>query len=107
MYCPDCGAEYREAFTECSDCRIPLLPGSPPEKQIREVDLVDVFRAETLILLSMAESSLKDAGISYSLKGNRLYAAGFPVNRPVWIQVASQDEETAREVLANLEEPAE
>ena len=30
MYCPECRMEYREGFTECSDCHVPLLPGSAP-----------------------------------------------------------------------------
>ncbi len=25
MWCPKCGAEYREGFTECADCHIPLV----------------------------------------------------------------------------------
>jgi len=30
MYCPQCGVEYREGFTACSDCGIPLVAGTPP-----------------------------------------------------------------------------
>jgi hypothetical protein len=32
MFCPKCKAEYREGFTECSDCQVPLvkdLSGAP------------------------------------------------------------------------------
>ena len=29
MYCPQCRVEYFEGFTECSDCRVPLLAGTP------------------------------------------------------------------------------
>jgi uncharacterized RDD family membrane protein YckC len=25
VYCPQCRAEYRDGFTECSDCRVPLI----------------------------------------------------------------------------------
>jgi hypothetical protein len=25
MFCPNCKAEYREGFTECSDCQVPLV----------------------------------------------------------------------------------
>ena len=26
MFCPLCVAEFREGFTQCSDCRVPLVP---------------------------------------------------------------------------------
>ena len=28
MYCPQCGVEFRDGFTECSDCHVPLLTGT-------------------------------------------------------------------------------
>jgi hypothetical protein len=36
VICPECGAEYREGFVQCSTCRIPLVPkpendGTPAE----------------------------------------------------------------------------
>jgi hypothetical protein len=30
MFCPKCRAEYREGFTSCSDCHIPLVPELGP-----------------------------------------------------------------------------
>jgi len=29
-WCPECGAEYREGFTRCSDCDAPLVDAPPP-----------------------------------------------------------------------------
>jgi hypothetical protein len=29
MYCPVCGAEYRQGFTVCSDCQVALVPDPP------------------------------------------------------------------------------
>jgi hypothetical protein len=31
MYCPQCRAEYRDGFTECSDCRVALIDAAPAE----------------------------------------------------------------------------
>jgi hypothetical protein len=36
-YCPNCLTEYVGGTSECEDCGIPLLPGSPPETE-NEVD---------------------------------------------------------------------
>jgi hypothetical protein len=33
MFCPKCKAEYREGFTMCSDCSIPLVAELSPEKE--------------------------------------------------------------------------
>jgi hypothetical protein len=31
MFCPSCGAEYREGFTDCTDCQSQLVPQLPAE----------------------------------------------------------------------------
>lgn len=30
MFCPSCGGEYREGFTTCADCEVPLVESLPP-----------------------------------------------------------------------------
>lgn len=37
-YCPQCFTEYVEGTRECEDCRIDLVPGSPPEVEEDESD---------------------------------------------------------------------
>ena len=32
-WCPKCKAEYREGFTECSTCRVPLVDTLPEENE--------------------------------------------------------------------------
>ena len=35
MWCPQCGAEYREGFSECSDCGVALVADAPAEPEPR------------------------------------------------------------------------
>ena len=35
-WCPKCKAEYREGFTECSTCHVPLVDTLPEEKEAPE-----------------------------------------------------------------------
>lgn len=104
MYCPECGAEYREGFTECSDCQVILESNRSEEGRGRELQLVRIFKAENLITLALAEAILDEEDIPYTTVGQRLYAAGFPINRPVWIEVPTQDEARAQDALAPLSE---
>ena len=105
MFCPECGARYREGFYQCSDCQVELVHELPPKPEpVQELTLVEVFKADNLVTLSLAEATLKVSGIEYVLKADTFYAIGFPVNRPVRIQVSEADETEAREALAQLEE---
>jgi hypothetical protein len=33
LYCPQCGAEYREGYSSCSDCHVLLVHEPPPSRQ--------------------------------------------------------------------------
>lgn len=113
MFCPQCRREYREGFTSCADCRVPLVAELPPEPTPEYVQLVTVFATGHEGLIALARSVLDGAGIRYSLKGEGLQdlfalgrvGSGFnPVIGPVEIQVNKDDEVNARELLAELKE---
>ena len=56
MFCPECRAEYREGFTECSDCGLPLVRELSPEPKREYVEFVTVLSGNLLrfnILLKM------------------------------------------------------
>jgi hypothetical protein len=70
MYCPECGAEYREGFAECSDCGVPLT-AEPPEREMPDdEETVGVFRTADASLLPVLKSVLTAAGVPFSVQGD-------------------------------------
>ncbi len=84
----------------------------------RDPDFVTVFEASDSFALTLAKSSLDDAGIAYVVCGeDPRYIAGIPGAYGVGeiplgtgctcsIQVAPESEAEARELLASLEDPS-
>jgi hypothetical protein len=73
MYCPQCRVEYRDGFTECSDCQVRLLTGTPSPEPPRgfdpALDLVVALETNDRIQLALAKGLLEDAGIPFFLLG--------------------------------------
>ena len=73
VYCPQCGVEYLEGFTECSDCHVQLLAGNPPPARPSSfdpaIDLVVVLESNDSVQLAMAKGLLDDAGIPFFVLG--------------------------------------
>lgn len=112
MYCPQCRVEYRDGFTECSDCRVPLLAGTPPPEQLGPFDpaleLVVVLETSDSIQLAMAKGLLEDAGIPFFVLGQITTLVtdvdGF-LHKWVRVQVPRDREADARELLETLLQP--
>ena len=116
MFCPECGAEYREGIVKCSDCDVALVataPEPPEPEQAEWVDLVTVLTSSDPALLAVAKSLLEADGITFIARGEGLQdlfglgrVGGFnAVTGPVEIQVSTAAEAEARRLLVNLEPP--
>ena len=112
MYCPKCRAEYRDGFSECSDCRTPLLRGTPPPEPPTsfdpDLDLVIVLETDDSIQLAMAKGLLDDAGIPCYVLGQiaRLIQDVDPfLHKWVRLQVPKDRESEARELMEALAQP--
>jgi len=117
MFCPNCKAEYREGYTVCAECQVPLVDKLPESDEDAEAepDLKPVTVLETgdPAELMVAESLLEDAGIEFFPKGEMvqdMFGAGRlggfnTLAGPVEIQVRPEDADEARRLLARLEAP--
>jgi len=111
MYCPQCGVEYRDGFTECSDCQVPLLAGTPAPEPASSFDpalgLVVVLETSDLIQLAMVKGLLEDAGIPFFVLNQITTLVsdvdGF-LHKWVRVQVPRDREAEARELLGALEQ---
>jgi hypothetical protein len=72
MHCPKCLTEYRDGFSECSDCHVPLAPGRPPADipEDHDVDLVTVLETSDPFAADLGKATLEDAGIEYVTGGD-------------------------------------
>ena len=115
MYCPECRCEYREGFTECSDCHVALRPGEAPDlrpeapaarplERIESLELVPVLACSNAAQLALARGILDDAGIPYLLHdygGSTSRLGEYNAHRSsVTIQVASDRASEAQDLLA-------
>jgi len=112
VYCPQCGVEYRDGFTECSDCHVPLLTGTgaPDLQDLFDpgLELVVVLETNDRIQLAMAKGLLEDAGIPFFVLGEIATLVqdvdGF-LRKWVRLQVPRDREAEARELLEQLLRP--
>jgi hypothetical protein len=109
MFCPNCHAEYLPGVTECADCGVKLVAHLEPEREPVYVEPVTVLKTSNQSELMIAKSLLEGEGIEYFAKGDGLvdFVAGRlgfnPVIGAIEIQVHPDDEERAREVLAEMQ----
>ena len=97
MFCPECRVEYREGFTECSDCRVSLVSELPPEPKKEYIEFVTVLSGDPSII-AMGKSILEPAEIQYLVQNDGVPYPAMPGE----IQVAKYDEQQARELLKDL-----
>lgn len=112
MYCPECLVPYRDGFTECADCRVPLLAGEPPPDieapPNPDSELVTILEGNDPLVIAFARASLEEAGIPFHVLGDEVSVhilSLSPLIHP-WcrIQVPRDREPEARAALQPLKE---
>jgi len=69
MFCPGCGAEYREGFDRCADCGLALSATPPPAPDHGGPELVALLETADVGFLPVLKSLLEGAGIPYVIQG--------------------------------------
>lgn len=109
MYCPECGAEFREEIDRCADCDVPLTEKKPSEDDSHEAeDLVTVLETSEVDALPVVKTALESAGIPVYTTGEDLMslfpseamgAALHASGGEVKVQVPASRAEEARALL--------
>jgi len=111
MYCPQCGGEYREGFSECADCEVALVAQPSESEALPDSEIVTILEVGDPALLALAESLLLEEGIPYNKKGEYLqdlfalgrFPSGFnPIVGRIAIQVPEEYVEGATKILKDL-----
>ncbi len=67
-WCPKCKAEYREGFTECEECKVPLIDKKPEEEGVILSDIMEqptkIYTASTRLEAEAIEDMLRENGIA-------------------------------------------
>jgi hypothetical protein len=113
MICPQCGTEYRDGFTDCADCHIPLITGTAKdwagEDKDEYVTFVPVYTTGNQAFMAVAKSVLESAGILYTIRNEQVqnvWGFGSLGNNisPMIIEVEKERAEEAKELLKELEQ---
>jgi hypothetical protein len=104
MFCPKCGAEYREGFTQCADCGVPLVwdePVKAGDQGEAFVEYVEILRTFNPADLAIIRSLLTDAGIDYFVKDEHL-ALVRPLVEPPAVMVSRDQVQEAVDIIKDL-----
>ena len=104
MFCPKCRLEYREGFTVCNDCGIPLVEclSSEPEPEPEPHGFVGILSTYNLADITFIKSILDDGDIEYFIHGENFNAI-HPMVQPVRLLVREDQVDDAKELLKSAD----
>ena len=102
MFCPKCRAEYREGFTECADCKVPLVSELSPESEPAYVEYEEVLSTFNTGDIAIIRSILDSENVTYYFKG-KYHQLMRPLAEPARLMVRKDQVQKAKDILKDLE----
>jgi hypothetical protein len=106
MFCPKCGAEYREGFYRCADCEIDLVPELPPapEQPAEYLNLVHIETYSDRHEADLVKGLLSANGIDAFVQGDEFggYEPVLSFLKGVRLLVKEEDLEDAKKLLEEI-----
>jgi hypothetical protein len=108
MFCPHCRTEYREGFTICADCRIPLVTSLPAAERRGEGGgvpmgkFVEYLRTSDIGDIVILRSILDGGEVSYFIQDENINTL-YPFMQSAILMVAEEDVEQVRELLKEVD----
>ncbi len=116
MICPECGTEYREGFTVCIDCQVPLVTDEEyarlkgardaERERNRTMKMVSVYKAQGSMEADLIRSMLTARGIESFTAGwaaSSVHPFTMDGMGEIRIMVREDDSEEARRLIAEDE----
>ena len=108
MFCPVCKSEYRDGFSMCADCNVPLVAELPPEKEESETHhndkgVLEIGRYSNPAKVSFINSLFEAEQIDFYFLGDHAVLDGLLFGGGhSRLFVAKDDESRAVELLRNI-----
>ncbi|MBI4574777.1 MAG: DUF2007 domain-containing protein [Planctomycetes bacterium] len=112
-YCPECLEEYRAGFTECADCKVPLVEAlEAGSATVTYGELVKLVNVETPTQAELIRGLLEEGAVPAFLKHGEVYGALGVAGDPSILEgqdvlVPAEHLEQARAILAEADLPRE
>ena len=103
MFCPKCKAEYKEGFTACADCNLPLVDKLPEEPPVEYVKYKELFYTFNPADIAFIKSLFESHDIIYYIQGENFLQLR-PLAQPAGIMVDEEQFEEAKELLREFKE---
>jgi hypothetical protein len=120
LFCPKCGYEYRQGFTDCPDCNVKLVHDPPQEERGEEdfeaqpgrmhyADFIEVMETPDYAFISFVRSLLDAEGLDTYLLGEHVSSV-YPMSLGMKLMVRKDHAEEAMRIIndvdSKLDEPA-
>lgn len=112
MFCPKCGYEYRDGFTECPDCNVELVHSPPEEERTEEVnaqpgrldyaDFIEVMETPDYAFISFVRSLLDAEGLDTYLHGEHVSSV-YPMSLGMKLMVRKDHAEEAMRIIDDVD----